>query len=85
VNAAFVVSVSENKAGSPVHVKLTSKLAESLDGIDVSHARVGDVLDLSESEANLLIAEGWAEGVCDADAANEPGTAEGRRATGSSR
>jgi hypothetical protein len=35
-------------------------LAECLDGIDLSHYRVGQVLDLSDHEARLLVAERWA-------------------------
>jgi hypothetical protein len=41
-------------------VILTHKLAERLDGIDVARFRVGDIVDISESEAHLLVAEGWA-------------------------
>jgi len=41
-------------------VRLTRKLAESIDGIDLSKAREGDTLDLSPREALTLIAEGWA-------------------------
>jgi hypothetical protein len=44
-----------------MRVKLTRKLADYLDGIDVSAYSVGDVLDLSPTEARLLSAEGWAE------------------------
>ncbi|HEX6322289.1 MAG TPA: hypothetical protein VFZ36_01080 [Vicinamibacterales bacterium] len=40
---------------------LTRKLAEVINGIDLSERRVGDRLPLSRSEARLLIAEGWAE------------------------
>jgi hypothetical protein len=42
-------------------VRLTKKLAECIDGVDLSDSHVGDVLDLSEAEARLLIAEQWAE------------------------
>ena len=42
-------------------VHLTRKLAECVDGIDLSKHREGDVLDLGPHEADLLIAEGWAE------------------------
>jgi hypothetical protein len=42
-------------------VKLTRKLAERIDDVDVSNHQVGDVIDLSPSEAHLLLAEGWAE------------------------
>jgi hypothetical protein len=38
-------------------------LAESLDGVDLLLAHIGDVLNLTRSEAELLIAEHWAEPV----------------------
>ena len=41
-------------------VRLKCVLAEYLDGIDVRNRRAGDVLDLPEPEAQLLIAEKWA-------------------------
>jgi len=41
-------------------VRLVRKLADSLDGIDVSGQREGDVLDLPAGRAALLIAEHWA-------------------------
>jgi hypothetical protein len=41
-------------------VVLTRKLADSMDGIDVAAYRVGDVLDLSAAQAQLLVAERWA-------------------------
>jgi hypothetical protein len=43
-----------------IRVRLLRKLAERLDGIDVSHYREGDVVDLPRAEAQLLIAERWA-------------------------
>ena len=46
--------------GARVRVRLTRKLAESLDGIDLSHLRVGAVVEVTRHEAELLIAEGWA-------------------------
>jgi hypothetical protein len=42
-------------------VRLTLKFAASIDDIDLSRNSVGDVLDLSDHNAELLIAEGWAE------------------------
>lgn len=42
-------------------IRLTRKLADMLDGIDVSAYRVGQALHLPWREARLLIAEGWAE------------------------
>jgi hypothetical protein len=44
-----------------VKVRLTRKLAEMIDGVDLSGRRVGDVLDITRTDADLLIAEGWAE------------------------
>lgn len=41
-------------------VRLIRKLADLLDGVNVSQKRVGDVLDLRPEEARALIAEGWA-------------------------
>jgi hypothetical protein len=41
-------------------VRLTRKLAEQLDGIDVSARNEGDVFDLPRAQAQLLIAEHWA-------------------------
>ena len=41
-------------------IRLTRKLADCLDGIDVSRYSVGDELDLPRREAELLIAETWA-------------------------
>jgi hypothetical protein len=46
-----------------MRIRLTRKLCDRIDGIDLSRYRVGDVLDLSMYEAALLIAEGWAEKV----------------------
>jgi hypothetical protein len=43
-----------------MRVRLTRKLAECVDGVDLSEHREGDVLTLSAREAELLIAEGWA-------------------------
>ena len=41
-------------------VRLILKLAEMVDGVDLSNHEIGDVLDLPERKARLLIAEGWA-------------------------
>jgi hypothetical protein len=46
-----------------------------INGIDLSNAREGETLDLSEREARLLMAEGWAEydgGAQPRDQADEP-------------
>lgn len=44
-------------------VRLIRKLAQFIDGIDLSHRSVGDIIDMPEREAWTLIAEGWAERV----------------------
>ena len=43
-----------------VQVRLTRKLAEEIDGVDLSQRRVGDEFPLPESQARLLVAERWA-------------------------
>lgn len=42
-------------------VRLTRKYAEMIDGVNLADANVGDELDLSPRDADVLIAEGWAE------------------------
>ena len=42
-------------------IRLTRKLADFLDGVDVSGRHAGDVFELPMCDAHLLIAEGWAE------------------------
>ena len=42
-------------------VRLTKKLAPILNGIDLSKVEVGDLLDLPNAAAVILIREGWAE------------------------
>jgi hypothetical protein len=56
-----------------MRVRLIRKLAECIDGVDLSRRRTGDILDLSPYEARLLISERWAVPV--------PGPAETRHAT----
>jgi len=43
-----------------MRIQLRKKLANCLDGVDVSKHVEGDVILLPRSEAELLIAEGWA-------------------------
>ena len=43
-----------------MRIRLTRKFANFIDGIDLSRRKAGDLLDLSEREAKVLIAEGWA-------------------------
>jgi hypothetical protein len=42
-------------------VRLTRKFADLINGIDLSKAHTGETLDLSQREAEILMAEGWAE------------------------
>jgi hypothetical protein len=44
-------------------VRLTHKYAEMIDDVDLSGCQVGETLQLRAHDANLLIAEGWAERV----------------------
>lgn len=43
-----------------MRVRLTRKLAERLDGVDLTEYKVGDILNLTTSDAQLLVAEQWA-------------------------
>lgn len=44
----------------PTRVQLVHKFAEVLNGIDLSHAEVGDVIEVPPRDAEVLILEGWA-------------------------
>lgn len=44
-----------------VRIRLIRKLANVLDGVNLSNVSVGDCVDLPAKDARLLIAEGWAE------------------------
>jgi hypothetical protein len=46
-----------------MQVRLTAKLAEVMDGIDLSQCAEGDIIEVTEREAHLLLAEGWAQRV----------------------
>jgi hypothetical protein len=43
-----------------MRIRLTRKLSQLLNGIDISRLSVGDVIDLPRHDAELLLAEGWA-------------------------
>lgn len=43
-----------------VFVRLVRKYAQMIDGVNLEHTSVGDQLELTQREANILIAEGWA-------------------------
>lgn len=42
-------------------VRLTRKFANLINGIDLSKVRAGETLELSDKDAEMLMAEGWAE------------------------
>ena len=42
-------------------VRLTRKFANVINGIDLSKAHAGETLEVSPREAEILLAEGWAE------------------------
>lgn len=42
-------------------VRLIRKYAEMIDGVNLQEVEVGDRLELSRRDAEVLIAEGWAE------------------------
>ena len=44
-----------------LRVRLTRKYADMIDGVDLTEAHVGDQLELPQHDAEVLIAEGWAE------------------------
>ena len=44
-------------------IRLTRKLAAVVNGVDLSSRKVGDVIELSDSLARMMIAERWAEPV----------------------
>lgn len=48
-----------------VRIRLTRKLAASLNGVDLSSLSVGDVVELPEAAARMMIAERWAEPVAE--------------------
>ena len=44
-----------------MYVRLNVKLAEVVEGVDLSRDAEGDVIELEDSQAKLLIMGGWAE------------------------
>jgi len=45
----------------PTRIRLTRKLAEAIDGVDLRGWTVGEVREIPEHDARYLIAEGWAQ------------------------
>ncbi len=44
-----------------LRVRMIRKLAERINGVDLTKVQVGDSLDLPARDARILIAEGWAQ------------------------
>ena len=57
---AIPVSASINVVA---RIRLTRKLAAVVNGVDLSSRKVGDIIELSDSLARMMIAERWAEPV----------------------
>jgi hypothetical protein len=53
-------------------VRLRVKLAEMVNGVDLSHCNEGDVIDVSDQDGTMLIAEKWAERADAAEVTCEP-------------
>ena len=48
-------------------VRLTRKFADFIDGVDLTHRRVGDIIEVPRQEAEILLAEDWAAPASDAE------------------
>jgi hypothetical protein len=44
-----------------MYVRLTVKLAQVVEGVDLSDHAEGDIIDLADHDAQLLVKGGWAE------------------------
>ena len=42
-----------------MRVRITRKLADRVDGVDLTHCDVGEVIDLPEPDGRLILAERW--------------------------
>lgn len=48
-----------------MYIRITKKLAQTLNGLDLRAFEVGEVVDLPHRFATMLMTEGWAEAVRD--------------------
>jgi hypothetical protein len=53
-------------------VRLIRKYAAMIDGVNLEEAEVGDRLELSRRDAEVLIAEGWAERAAEERSVRQP-------------
>ena len=76
-----------------MRVRVVRKLADWVDGIDLSHCTAGDLIDLADRQARIMIAERWAvfarraadRAASAAEDAAASNSAEGRRLRGDRR
>jgi len=75
-----------------MRIRIVCKLADCVDGIDLSHCAVGDAIDLAERQARIMVAEQWAvfarraaDKIDSAGAAETLALSEGRRLNGDRR
>lgn len=68
-----------------MRVRLTAKLAEVVNGVDLSASREGDVVELPRRQAEMLIAERWAERISDAHECRAASWPRGARAIAADR
>jgi hypothetical protein len=59
------LSRTGNRADETESVRLIRKYAEMIDGVNLEEAEVGDRLQLSKRDAEVLIADGWADRASD--------------------
>lgn len=55
----------DRRSNDTASVRLIRKYAEMIDGVSLEDAEVGDRLELPKRDADVLIAEGWAERAAD--------------------
>lgn len=53
-----------------IRIRLLRKLALAMNGVDVSRFRVGDIIELSDKHAQMMVREDWGEFVTATPTAN---------------
>ena len=62
-----------------MRIRLIRKLALSMNGVDVSRLKVGDIIELDDSRADMMIESGWAERAGDTGVISSDDAAASRR------
>jgi len=73
-------SETSSNQSARVRVRLIRKIAEHVDGVDVTGHAVGETFELTSAEAALLVAEGWAV-LASEDGAGRHGVGDGKATT----